>query len=524
MVSPLRSVSLPVPRYRPSLRTSLLTVAKDSLGNIIGNSAVIRGSAPAGGNIVLSDGGVQVGKAVADSRGMWEIALSQLSAGTHSLTAYSVNGGWRSRDSTPLQFKVDPAIEQNVNFTIGSLKNVSSVSPLSAASLEKALAEVGARFSTVIDDTITIPLQVSLLEDVAARFAASAGAVSTASVDSAGVTGVPKIGPAVLNIYDVLGTQIANPSSVVSQPVVATLSHEMLHVLGFIPSGVLKNYLKSDQGGYSYTGKFASAISSAPIKSPDGAHMADYSSLMGQSNAYDTLRYAVNNPFAPFSKVDLAMLKDFGFRIKPTLVSDDGHTFIPGTQAGIVTGTSTIDRAMYSGNLADYALSVSAGSARVSYSLNGGTHTDTLDMIERLVFNDKTVAVDIDGHAGQAYRMYQAAFDRKPDPGGLGFWIDALDRGANLRKMAHEFITGEEFRLKFGDNLTVEQFVTNLYHSVLHRDPDKGGYEWWVSAIKSSADPDVLSAVLLNFSEGQENYAQVLGSIQGGIEYKVWVG
>jgi hypothetical protein len=36
----------------------------------------------------------------------------------------------------------------------------------------------------------------------------------------------------------------------------------------------------------------------------------------------------------------------------------------------------------------------------------------------------RAVALDVDGAAGQAYRLYQAAFDRAPDKNGLGYWIN----------------------------------------------------------------------------------------------------
>ena len=49
---------------------------------------------------------------------------------------------------------------------------------------------------------------------------------------------------------------------------------------------------------------------------------------------------------------------------------------------------------------------------------------------ERLTFSDANIALDIDGNAGQAHRIYKAAFDRAPDLGGLGFWINTLDNGA----------------------------------------------------------------------------------------------
>lgn len=53
-----------------------------------------------------------------------------------------------------------------------------------------------------------------------------------------------------------------------------------------------------------------------------------------------------------------------------------------------------------------------------------------LDSVERIRFTDKVIALDIDGNAGEAYRLYKAAFDRTPDKEGLGSWIGQLDSQA----------------------------------------------------------------------------------------------
>ncbi|WP_445775581.1 hypothetical protein, partial [Shewanella sp.] len=55
-----------------------------------------------------------------------------------------------------------------------------------------------------------------------------------------------------------------------------------------------------------------------------------------------------------------------------------------------------------------------------------------LKNVERVEFTDKIVALDIDGISGKAYRIYQAAFARTPDNGGLKYWINTMDTGHSL--------------------------------------------------------------------------------------------
>lgn len=143
--------------------------------------------------------------------------------------------------------------------------------------------------------------------------------------------------------------------------------------------------------------------------------------------------------------------------------------------------------------------------------------SDHLVGVERVRFGDgSAVALDVDGAAGKTYRIYQAAFDRPADLGGLGYWISNLDSGMSVVSVAAEFLKSAEAVEKFGANPTAEEYVSKLYYNVLHRAPEKAGFDYWVGAIKaghSRAD------VLAQFAESGENRAQVIAKIEGGIDY-----
>lgn len=127
---------------------------------------------------------------------------------------------------------------------------------------------------------------------------------------------------------------------------------------------------------------------------------------------------------------------------------------------------------------------------------------------------------DIDGVAGQAYRLYAAAFDRTPDPQGLGYWIDVMDKGVSLRSAAAGFTNSQEFIDLYGVHTSDAQFVDLLYQNTLHRAPDAGGRQFWVDAMQvhDAGREDVLA----QFSESPENQAQVIGAIQDGIAFVPW--
>jgi hypothetical protein len=142
---------------------------------------------------------------------------------------------------------------------------------------------------------------------------------------------------------------------------------------------------------------------------------------------------------------------------------------------------------------------------------------DHLVGVERVLFGDgSAVALDIDGAAGQTYRVYQAAFDRKPDIPGLSFWMFNMDNGVTLEAVARGFLESSEAIKLYGANPTAEEFVSKLYNNVLHRAPEQAGYDFWVNAIKLGFSR---SDLLAQFAESGENRAQVIGAIEGGIDY-----
>ena len=83
-----------------------------------------------------------------------------------------------------------------------------------------------------------------------------------------------------------------------------------------------------------------------------------------------------------------------------------------------VAGVST-----FSGKRANYTVSING--SIVTVTDNVGTEGKvTLTNPSRLVFADGGIAFDLNGTAGKAYRLYQAAFNRTPDLAGLGYWIE----------------------------------------------------------------------------------------------------
>lgn len=206
------------------------------------------------------------------------------------------------------------------------------------------------------------------------------------------------------------------------------------------------------------------------------------------------------------------------------LANDHGNTLSGGAgndqlYAGAgndtLDGGSGFDTAIYAGSLAQASITM-ASDHSVTIVDKASQHQDTLVNIERIHFSDHDVALDIDGDAGKAYRLYRAAFDRAPDEPGLGFWIGQLDKGAKLVDMASGFLASQEFQQLYGANVSNAEFLSHVYQNVLHRAPDQGGYDFWLGNLdRGVARAEVLAQV----SESQENVDQVAQLVAHGISY-----
>ncbi|WP_082551498.1 DUF4214 domain-containing protein [Massilia sp. Root351] len=184
-----------------------------------------------------------------------------------------------------------------------------------------------------------------------------------------------------------------------------------------------------------------------------------------------------------------------------------------------LNGGAGLDEAFYNGYRGEYSVLADGGQFWVNDEV-GDEGLDLLMNVERLNFKDGAVALDIDGNGGEAYRLYQAAFNREPDEVGLGFWMAHMDQGYSLRAIAQNFVTSNEFRDTYGANASNAEIVLRFYFNVLHRAPDQEGLNFWVTALNTGQA--TVADVLTGFSESAENYAQLIGKMQDGIDYQPW--
>jgi hypothetical protein len=200
-------------------------------------------------------------------------------------------------------------------------------------------------------------------------------------------------------------------------------------------------------------------------------------------------------------------------------------TLKPGAGNTAVDGGAGLDTAVYTGSRSNFSVAQEAWGFGVTDKTGNNGH-DALINVERVQFDDGWLALDIDGSAGQIFRLYSAAFGRPAEAAGMGYWIWRMDAGTSLQTVSKEFMTGQpEFDKMYGINPSNEIFITQLYRNVLHRDPDAAGLQYWNDSLNNNTNPDtkaVRAQMLIDFSDSLENQALVIGSLQQGLEFTPW--
>jgi hypothetical protein len=191
----------------------------------------------------------------------------------------------------------------------------------------------------------------------------------------------------------------------------------------------------------------------------------------------------------------------------------DGDDIIHASGGGArIDGGGGLDVVVFDGARAGWQ--VKAGTDGYTVAAASGA-ADVVVNVERLQFSDRSVALDIQGKAGELYRLYAAAFDRVPDAAGLGYWLKGADAGQSLDNVAQAFTQSAEFSQRYG-SLDNDGFLTQIYANVLDRGYDQAGFDYWIAVLDGGA---ARGNVLAEFSRSGEFQAKLIGAMIDGIDY-----
>jgi hypothetical protein len=199
----------------------------------------------------------------------------------------------------------------------------------------------------------------------------------------------------------------------------------------------------------------------------------------------------------------------------------DADVLKPGVGNNGIDGGAGIDMAVYAGPRANFTVAQEAWGFGVTDKVGNNGH-DALINVERVQFDDGWLALDVDGSAGQIFRLYSAAFSREAEPFGLGYWIWRMDDGTSIQQVSKEFMRQVEFDTMYGVNPSDEVFIKQLYLNVLHRAPDADGFQYWMNTLGHNSNPDkaeVRAQMLIDFSDSLENVKLVAENVKHGLDY-----
>ena len=116
------------------------------------------------------------------------------------------------------------------------------------------------------------------------------------------------------------------------------------------------------------------------------------------------------------------------------IIGNSSNNVITGGSGGdTIDGGAGIDQAVYTGNFTDVSL-VKSGNV---WNITSGTDKDTLSNIERLKFNDKHIALDLDGNAGKTIKLLGLLLgkDQATNKTYLGIGLKLLDDGMTYEEL-----------------------------------------------------------------------------------------
>jgi len=183
--------------------------------------------------------------------------------------------------------------------------------------------------------------------------------------------------------------------------------------------------------------------------------------------------------------------------------------------SSIVGGSGDYAVVKLAGAPTNYTVTVNNGHAVVTNSATTKTTDITkiqyvqLDSGKALIFAKDSVEAAIS-------TLYQTAFGRTAEAGGLNYWFDLGKAGATLKQIADAFTHSTEFAAQAA--LSNADFVAGLYQHTFGRGGEESGIAYWLDAL---AHGSTRADLIVSFSQiGANNIAgsihteaQVVGNV-----------
>ena len=82
---------------------------------------------------------------------------------------------------------------------------------------------------------------------------------------------------------------------------------------------------------------------------------------------------------------------------------------------------------------------------------------------------------------GFVYRMYKTVLGREPEEAGFNYWVRELESGrSTAAQLVSDFFDSAEYKAKGKSN---DEILTDCYQAMMNRGPDAGGYDYWIERL-----------------------------------------
>jgi len=207
------------------------------------------------------------------------------------------------------------------------------------------------------------------------------------------------------------------------------------------------------------------------------------------------------------------------------LTGNELNNLITGGAGGdTIDGAEGVDTAVYTVNFGDVSLSnfidygSSGGNIQLGTAWNviSGEETDTLRNIERLKFNDKHIALDLDGHAGETVKLLGLLLGKAEATNTtyVGAGLKLLDDG-----MTYEQLMSAALDVVLGANASSLSVVELIWNNLIGPPTPADNIGQYVTLIDNGTYTSAGLAVIAADHSLNTTAIDLVGLSQTGVEY-----
>ncbi|WP_374438105.1 S8 family serine peptidase [Inhella sp.] len=193
----------------------------------------------------------------------------------------------------------------------------------------------------------------------------------------------------------------------------------------------------------------------------------------------------------------------------------------PGRGNDVLQGNDGLDRIRFEGLKGSYRLVKQPNRPATEYSITAPDGSvDVFSTVERLVFSDLSVALDLQGAAGGAARLIGALFgpEQLAAERVVGKWLALLDGGASLSQAVAQAVASAEFLAAAGSTSN-RDFVNLVYRNVVGVLPGPGELAHFVGLLDRGEYTQASLALMAVELDLTAQRVDLVGLTGTGLEY-----